>query len=265
MANRVIVTALDGVLLNFTANSAATADCALLKPVMASLKAQRVAVIVFTGRDRAELEPIRQQLEMVDPFITESGSGIFTPVNHNPFEPALGEKIGEYYLQTLGCPYVQARAGLRVLANLISHPLKGFGDFTVEQLERLTGRSAAYAHQAKAREFSEPFMTPQSVDLAVLAQTAEEMGFKVVLRAAEESRFSELIGAKAGLREAITEVIAAYEKRLKPAEKLQVLGLCDRPEELADFATSMPSTHWTNVTIHTATVDWIAAVEAWLA
>ncbi len=278
MVNRIVLTAWDEVFLQ-----AMQADAAL-PPLMADLKGKGVPVIVFTQRDRAELEPIRQQLDWIDPFITESGSGIFTPVGHNPFTPALGEQDGAYYVQELGCPYVQARAGLRVLANALAHPLKGLGDFTVPQLQKFLGISEQAAHQAKAREFSELFMTPKAVDSAVLVQTAEEIGFGIVLRDADESRFSELIGPEAGLGAAIAPLIAAYQNQLPPGEMLRVLCLSNREEELARLLGAEPhwqktintalgkvfrlgqagaETHWQGELI-TEPTAWTAAVESWM-
>jgi mannosyl-3-phosphoglycerate phosphatase len=257
MVSQIVLTAWDGAFLQ-----AMQGDAALL-PVMAELKAKGVPVIAFTERDRAELEPIRQQLAWSDPFITESGSGIFTPVSHNPFTPALGEQEGDYYVQELGCPYVQARAGLRVLANAVAHPLKGFGDFTVPQLQKFLGISEQAAHQAKSREFSELFMTPKAVDSAVLVQTAEEMGFGIILREADESRFSELMGPEAGLGGAIAQLIAAYQNQLPPGETLRVLCLSNRGEELARLAQSRVEPYWQGALI-TDSTEWAAAVENWL-
>lgn len=259
MTNQIVLTALDGVLLN------SFEDCALLRPVMAQLHAKGVPVIGFTERDRTELEPIREQLGWIDPFITESGSGIFTPVNHNPFAPALGEQAGDYYVQTLGCPYVQARAGLRVMANMISHPLKGFGDFTVEQLQRLESLSSEAAHRAKAREFSEPFMTPKAVEAAVVCQAAQDIGFKVRVRSPEDSRFSELLGPEAGLGSAAGQIIAAYQRQLPPEATLQVLGISSWAEELTALSKCNDSIDWTGIAMNDLSLaSWISAVQTLL-
>jgi mannosyl-3-phosphoglycerate phosphatase len=271
MVNKIVLTAWDGAFLE-----ALRAD-ETLPLVMASLKEKGVPVIVFTQCDRAELEPIRQQLAWTDPFITESGSGIFTPVEHNPFAEALGERDGDYYVQELGCPYVQARAGLRVLANTIGHPLKGFGDFTVPQLQKFLGITEAEAHRAKAREFSELFMTPKAVETAVLTQAAQEMGFEVILRDPDENRFSELMGPGAGVEGAIpleglaiAQLIAAYQHQLPAEERLRVLGLSNREEELIQlgeaislegFAIAPADWHAVRVSEPTA---WSKAVEDWI-
>ena len=190
MANQIIFTALEPLL---------AVNREQAKEAIAQLAKKGIPVIVFGDCDRAELEPIRKQLGLVAPFIVEGGSAVFTPVETNPFATVPGEQDGNYFVYELGCPYVQARAGLRVVANMISHPLKGFGDFTVQQLERSLKMSEDEAHRAKAREFSEPFMTPKSVDLEVLKQSAKDMGFDVVIRDAADSRFSLLRGTEASL------------------------------------------------------------------
>ena len=278
MVDQIVLTALDGVLLN------SLEDCVLLQPLIDQLKAKGVPVIIFTERDRVEVELICQQLGLTSPFITESGSGIFTPVDFNPFDPPLGEQDGAYYLEELGCPYVQARAALRVIANLISYPLKGFGDFTVEQLQRSMGVSVGAAHRAKAREFSEPFMTPKAIASDKLHQAAETMGFQIVLWRSEEGRFSELTGGQAGLAPAAQRVIAAYQNQLPAGDQLKVLGISDRLEDLTTLADASSSVNWKGVWIaperadlpsnlpertavvnNSAPTGWIAAVQSLVA
>ncbi len=264
MVEQIILTALDDVLLSSSEVVLTEISAAVdrLEPVLTQLREQDVPVIVFTDRDRIELEPLLQQLALSDPFITESGSAIFTPANHNPFTPALGEKDGGYFVKTLGCPYVQARAGLRVIANEISHPLKGFGDFTVPQLERAAKLSESAAHRAKAREFSEPFMTPKAVDSVVLRQAAVDMGFDVILRTAEESRFSELIGAGAGLAVAAETVTSAYRQQLSQDKPLKIVGISNRADDL-DLLAEMSKrleAEWTAVEV-TSPEDWVNAIE----
>lgn len=216
MARRIVFTAVNESWLN------SLEEMLKMRSALGRLQAAEISVILFSQCDRAQLEPIRRALDLGDPFIVESGSAIFTPVECNPFEPPLGDRDGEYFVMQLGCPYVQARAGLRVIANMISHPLKGLGDFTIPQLQRLADLSEEAAHQAKDREFSELFMTPKAVDPELLQRAAEEMGFDVILRAAEESRFSELVGSGASLTAAVEALLSAYSPL---GNALEVVGL----------------------------------------
>ena len=234
------------------------------KQAIAQLAKKSIPVILFSDRSRAEIEPVREQLGLTAPFIVEGGSAIFTPVENSPLKTPLGEHDGNYYLYELGCPYVQARAGLRVLANEISHPLKGFGDFTVQQLERSLGVSEERAHLAKAREFSEPFMTPKSVDLESLKQSAKDMGFEAVIRDDKDSRFSLLKGAEANLTGAAEAVIAAYGRA---EDALRIGGIAISQEEIDALSTAEESFDWTGVLLSVqpdATTAWLDAVERWL-
>ena len=275
MTERVILTALDGALLDRAAVGASvkTVDQEELPiderlvDAIAQLRERNVAVVVFTERDRAELEPIRQSLGLVDPFIVESGSAIFSSVSHDPFDSKLGEKDDGYFVEVLGCPYVQARAGLRVIANVVSHPLKGFGDFTVPQLQKMAKLSETAAHQAKAREFSELFMTPKAVEADALRQAAEEMGFDLILREAEESRFSELLGAGASLASAAKKLLKAYRAQLDDSQSLKVMVISGRSQDISaldEVKAELNITDWQSALVKNASDDWLGAITSFL-
>ncbi len=239
-----------------------------VKSALSRLSADGVAVILFSQCDRAQLEPIRQALDLDDPFIVESGSAIFTPVVSNPFEEtpqkALGDRDGDYFVIQLGCPYVQARAGLRVIANIISHPLKGLGDFTIPQLQRLASLSEDAAHRVKAREFSELFMTPKAVEPEALERAAQEMGFSVIWRTIEESRFSELLGAGASLTAAVKALLFAYAFT---DETLEVAGLSQHQSALDSLRAGTQSVN-TEIRFEQVLLPsilsghWVAAMES---
>lgn len=233
----------------------------LARKAIAQLVEKEIPVILFGDGDRAELELIRAELGIVSPFIVENGSAIFTAVDHNSFATPLGEQDGPYYVLELGCPYVQARAGLRVLANIISHPLKGFGDFTVQQLERAMKLPEAEAHRAKAREFSEPFMTPKSVDLAFLKQSAAEIGFDVVLKDSADSRFSYLRGVGASLRAAAERLVSAYLEQVADTS-LKVVGIGTWADEVDALAAASEAADWTGVLVESDgdDLDWLGAI-----
>jgi len=256
MTGKIVLVELDPALVG--AFEVETEAVARLRRSVARLQDTGVPVVLFTGCDRTEIEPIREQLGLTAPFVVESGSAIFCAVENHPFDADAGDKEDGYFVVTLGCPYVQARAGLRVIANEISHPLKGFGDFTVPQLEKAAKLSEQAAHRAKAREFSEPFMTPKAVDAAVLCQAATDMGFEVILREASESRFSELIGAGAGFGEAFRTLIEAYRS---DAESLEVVMVSRRPVDV-EVCRSIDGVSLTEVGVSEETVDGLASAIA---
>ncbi|NEQ30240.1 MAG: HAD-IIB family hydrolase [Leptolyngbya sp. SIO4C5] len=231
-----IFTDLDGTLLESETYSYAAA-C----PLLEQLKTEAIPVIPVTSKTRIEVETLIQQLSLQTPFITENGSGVFIPADYGAFElPPEAEPAGSYHLLQLGCAYVMARAGLKAVAQSIGRPLKGFGDLSIEQIQQLTGLSAQDAKEAKAREFTEPFLTPKNVATADLEAAAAEMGFQVVVG----DRFSHLIGSEAGKGVAVLKLKALYQAAM-PHRPITTLGLGNSPNDIdllanVDIAVVIP-------------------------
>jgi mannosyl-3-phosphoglycerate phosphatase len=217
-----VFTDLDGTLLN-----AETYDYQAALPTLAQLAQRQIPVIPVTSKTRQEVEQLRQAVGLKDPFVVENGSAIYMPRSHPPFPLPEGEDEGDWRVLALGCNYVTARAGLKAIAQSLGRPLKGFGDWSVDQIVQLTGLSPEAAKQAKAREFSEPFMTPKNIALEALEQAVADLGFRVVLG----DRFSHLIGAAAGKGEAVRQLVSLYQS-LSPAEPVVTLGLGNSPNDL---------------------------------
>lgn len=220
-----IFTDLDGTLLN-----GETYDYQAALPVLALLAQRQIPVIPVTSKTRQEVEGLRQAVGLREPFIVENGSAIYIPKlpkDSVPFALPEGEDEGDYRVLSLGCNYVTARAGLKAIAQDLGRPLKGFGDWTVDQVAQMTGLAPEDAKQAKAREFSEPFMTPKNVTPEDLRQAVEDMGFRVVLG----DRFSHLIGGEAGKGEAVRQLVALYQSVIP--EPLVTIGLGNSPNDLA--------------------------------
>lgn len=218
-----IFTDLDGTLLDSETYSYAPA-----LPLINGFKDQGIPVIPVTSKTRAEVETLRQQIGLSDPFIVENGSGVFIPTSGTPFDLPEGDDVGDYRLLLLGCQYVMARAGLKAIAQSLGRPLKGFGDLAVDQIQQLTGLSKADAQQAKSREFSEPFLTPKNVDASRLTEAVEEMGFRVVVG----DRFSHLIGGEAGKGATVLQLRALYQSILPPEKTIVTVGLGNSPNDL---------------------------------
>ncbi|MEM9265877.1 MAG: HAD-IIB family hydrolase, partial [Cyanobacteria bacterium P01_F01_bin.13] len=214
---------LDGTLLN-----GETYDYAATVPIIQQLKALKIPVIPVTSKTRAEVSTLRKDVGLTDPFVTENGSGIFVEINHNPFNEPLGEQEDGYFIVNLGCPYVQARAGLRAISMDLRRSLYGFGDMTIDRLQKCTGLSAKDAKEAKEREFSEPFITPRNIPSERLVEIIDSFGFKVVVG----DRFSHLIGPNAGKGNAVKRLVALYQSILPSEETIVTIGLGNSPNDL---------------------------------
>ena len=221
-----IFTDLDGTLLN-----GETYDYQAARPVLATLAERGIPVIPVTSKTRAEVDHLRQDLGLRDPFVVENGSAIYLPRTGLPFDLPEGEDDGDYRVIALGCNYVTARAGLKAIAQDLGRPLKGFGDWSVDQVVQITGLSPESAKQAKARDFSEPFMTPKNLSAEDLQAAVEAMGFRVVLG----DRFSHLIGGGAGKGEAVRHLTALYQTA-HPNAPLVTVGLGNSPNDIPMLA-----------------------------
>ncbi|MGF1460301.1 MAG: HAD-IIB family hydrolase [Leptolyngbyaceae cyanobacterium] len=223
MAALLLFTDLDGTLLN---GKSYAYQAAL--PVLATLKQRHIPVIPVTSKTRAEVETLIQEIELMDPFVVENGSAIYIPRANCPFALPEGDDIGPYRVVVLGVAYVMARAGLKAIAQELGRPLKGFGDMSADQVQQLTGLSAKDAHQAKMREFSEPFLTPKNTSADRLTTAVESMGFKVVVG----DRFSHLIGGNAGKGLAVHRLVELYTPTFTQGDSVITIGLGNSPNDL---------------------------------
>ncbi len=218
-----VFTDLDGTLLNQE-----DYDYQPALPVIAQLKAKDIPVIPVTSKTRAEVAELRQAIGLNDPFIVENGSGIFIPQQDSRFDIAEANWEGDYYLKTLGCSYIEARAGLKVIQSEVRiNNLKGFGDLSEEEIQSLTGLSIKEVRQAKTREFTEPFVTPKAIPSEKIETAAAEYGFRVLIG----DRFSHLIGAAAGKGKAVKWLLEHYQPSTDGA-KFTTVGLGNSPNDL---------------------------------
>ncbi len=219
----IIFTDLDGTLLDPEDYSYEPA-----LPMLEKLKQEKIPVIPVTSKTRAEVEDLLQELGMIDPFVVENGSGIFLPATDPRFQVNTKEKWGNYILLRLGMSYGEAREGLKAVAKDLSLHLQGFGDLSDAQLHQLTGLSSEAIKRAKAREFTEPFVTPFEVSSQRIEEAVKNQGFKVVVG----DRFSHLIGPEAGKGLAVKELELLYQKTVSN-EKIITVGLGNSPNDIA--------------------------------
>ncbi len=216
-----IFTDLDGTLLN---HDDYRFDAAL--PLLKQLKDQSIPVIPVTSKTRLEVEFLRQQVAPYDPFIVENGSGVFVATQDERFSCDNCATWGEFRLMRLGCSYLQARQGLEAIAQRLGTSLQGFADLSDQDIANLTGLSMEDVGKAKAREFSEPFLTPKHYSADELENAAQAEGFNIVVG----DRFSHLIGKQAGKGHAVRSLLAAYRAK-HPDKEIITIGLGNSPND----------------------------------
>jgi mannosyl-3-phosphoglycerate phosphatase len=221
----IIFTDLDGTLLN---QDDYRYDQAL--PVLAQLKKKQIPLIPVTSKTRAEVEVLRQEIGLTDPFIVENGSGILIPKNDPRFDLSDTVIYQDYNLKLLGCSYEEARKALTKVAQTLGSNLQGFGDLRAEDIVQLTGLSLEKAKLAKTRDFTEPFVTPKNFSSAQIEAAVSKNGFKVVVG----DRFSHLISRNSGKGKAVNWLINNYQFK---EEQITTIGLGNSPNDLEMLET----------------------------
>jgi len=217
--NKIIFTDLDGTLLNQK-----DYDYRPAIPIIKKLQQKNIPIVPVTSKTRVEVTYLREQLCLNDPFIVENGSAVFIPQQDERFKLNNLKQVDNYYLQCFGCSYTEATIGLQKIAKALGKPLKGFDQLSELEIQKSTGLSPQEVQRAKAREFTEPFITPAEIFSALLEQAITEAGFKVVVG----DRFSHLIGPQAGKGKAVQWLTKCYEN----TDSLITIGLGNSPNDL---------------------------------
>jgi len=195
-------------------------------PMVEKLKKQKIPIVPVTSKTRQEVETLRGDLDLKDPFIVENGSGAFVPIDNDRF--AIPDRdVKEYYLELFGCDYGKAREGLKQVGESLGEDLRGFADLSDEELQQLTGLSLDEVKQAKTREFTEPFLTPRNISPEKLRATVTNFGFRVVVG----DRFSHLIWKDAGKGKAAKWLEQQYLIK-SGIDKVVTVGLGNSPNDL---------------------------------
>ena len=221
----IIFTELDEILF-----PASESERELLATTIQQLQQHQIPLITVSGKTRAEVADWRQKLALDSPFIVERGSGIFFPSNKSNFKTTGTDKGDSYYLYQLGCSYTEARAALKAVQEEINKILRGFGDMDEANIQSLTNSSSAVARQAKAREFSEYFLTPSRLEIEQLQEVAAEYGFKILPGAS----LSLILGAGADEAKSIDFLRQRY---ITNRQNIKTVGLGSSEGDLAMLET----------------------------
>jgi len=185
--NRAIVvfTDLDGTLLD---HSTYRFDAAL--PALHSLRHKNIPLVLCSSKTRAEMERLRAQLRLNDPFITENGAAIFVPHGYFHRDFPHDKVTQAYAVRELGTPYSKLRAFLAGFKEQYPNALRGFGDLEAEEVARLCGLSLEEARLAKLREYDEPFVLRDMALEPEIVRQAKACGSQVT----RGGRFHHLTG-----------------------------------------------------------------------
>lgn len=148
-----VFTDLDGCLLDSRTYSFEAA-----RPALERLQANHIPVVLVSSKTRAEIEPLRQQLNHQGPFIVENGGAVFVPSGTFNFPLERARRRAVYQVIEFGTPYAMLRDVLKQIEETVGTPLIGFGDLSIDDIMELTGLSREAALRAKLREYDEPYI-----------------------------------------------------------------------------------------------------------
>lgn len=202
-ADLIIFTDLDGTLLDTE-----TYEWKEAQPALDACSLHNIPVVLVSSKTRAEMEVIRKQLGLKDPYISENGGGIFFPLETPLSPPPEAVITGNIRKLDLGEPYSHLVRCLRHIMKGLGWKFKGFSDMDPVEISKETSLDPNAAKLAAMREFDEPFriLAPESPDPESLHEAAKEMGLKV----SEGGRFFHLHG-QYDKGDAIDKLISWYE------------------------------------------------------
>lgn len=180
----VVFTDLDGSLLDHDSYSFEAA-----RPALERICAQRIPLVFTSSKTRTEIEKLQAMLGIREPFIVENGAAVFFPDPYRNWVVPGGIRQPPYTVIRLGISYSKIRRWLQALPP--GFKITGFGDLSVEDIERLSGLSPAQAGRAKQREFSEPFLIDDDSKMSGLHALAEASGLTIT----RGGRFYHLMGS----------------------------------------------------------------------
>lgn len=210
---------LDGTLLDHDSYSFKPA-----LPALAALKQKKIPLIFCTSKTRAEIEIIRQGLHNRHPFISENGGAIFIPKDYFSLTFRYTREDSDYRIIECGTSYSRIREVFKKMEGYSSGIIKGFGDFSVEQVARICDFSLDQARLAKMREYDEPFILNNSNALDKIQQIAESAHLHVI----RGGRFYHLLGEN-DKGKAVSRLREIYEKKFK---RVKTIALGDSQNDL---------------------------------
>jgi mannosyl-3-phosphoglycerate phosphatase len=119
------------------------------------LAAHGIPLVIHSKRTRAEIERLRQTLDLLTPFISEHGSALFLPYGSFPFMPDHAHKSLSGEVIEFGKKYAEIVDALKVALRESGVDAVDFSDLTIEEVARELRITTLEAQLVKLREYSE--------------------------------------------------------------------------------------------------------------
>jgi mannosyl-3-phosphoglycerate phosphatase len=170
----VLFTALENCLLDPRTDS-----CSAAEEAIAELERRLIPWVIFSGRTRAQLEPLRRKIGHRHPFVTENGGGLFLPQDYFNISVEGSRRAGGYQMVAVGTPYAQTCAALEEIAGEAGIQVASVAQMKLQETVQNLGLSTDEAHRARQREFEEQFFIAGASEkqTARFVELARQRGF----------------------------------------------------------------------------------------
>jgi mannosyl-3-phosphoglycerate phosphatase len=115
------------------------------------------AIVLCSGRTRAEIEFVQQKLDIAQPFICENGGAALIPEGYFDFDVPNAWNTAGYQVVKFGRNYTEIVQILHRTAERLRIGVVGFSDMSIEEVARECHLPLLQARLAKLREYDEPF------------------------------------------------------------------------------------------------------------
>ena len=116
------------------------------------LRRRGIPLLLCSSKTMAEMETLRRELGVADPFIVENGSAIVVPKGYFPFD--VGEERDGAFTVELA-PRVEAfERRLRALLASAKVKYTTFAEMTADEVSRDSGLAPDHAEEARRREYT---------------------------------------------------------------------------------------------------------------
>jgi len=212
MFEHLVFTDLDGTLLNHHDYSFEDA-----KEAIDYLKKKNIPLIIVTSKTFSEVRILQDEIGIKCPFIVENGAGIYIPPDE-----ILTQGIMPHQNRHIQISQAQSYLEIRLFFKVLQkdHDIRGFGDMDKNEVMILTGLSEENVLHAMRRDFTEPFIIGEDVDILRIKDLANGVGLDIV----RGGRFYHLISKGQDKAKAMKHLTHLYEERLNKELTMIALG-----------------------------------------
>lgn len=133
---------------------------------LAEIERRHIPLVLLTPGTRAQLEILRRKIGHADPFITESGGGLFLPDGYFALRLEGAKRAARYLSVPFGRTSEEAGAAVEEIAEQAGAEVVRYADMNAREISRNSGMTEREAEASREREFSDRFFFAGNMDLA---------------------------------------------------------------------------------------------------